>query len=99
MKQHKIVFTDTPFETVELPEGPFLADYLTAKNSPVLFGCRSGICGTCLIEVTPLEGDLPSPENLEAETLTLCAPSNLKARLACQLNLTTSISLKKIKSL
>ncbi len=99
MKYYKIEFTETNFESVELPEGPYLSDYLTAVNSPVLFGCRSGICGTCLIEVTPLQGDLDLPDELEAETLALFAPNNPNARLACQLNLTTCISLKKIKSL
>jgi ferredoxin len=99
MKQHRIEFTETPFAPVELPDAAYLADYLTAKNSPVLFGCRSGICGTCLIEVKTLTGQLPAPAELEAETLSLYAPGNPKARLACQLTLTTGITLKKISSL
>jgi ferredoxin len=99
MKQHRIEFIETPFAPAELPDAAYLADYLTAKNSPLLFGCRSGICGTCLIEVEELTGRLPAPAELEAETLSLYAPDNPKARLACQLNLTTSITLKKISSL
>jgi ferredoxin len=99
MKQHKIEFTGTAFETVELPDTAYLADYLTAVNSPVLFGCRSGICGTCLIEVESVNGSLAMPDELEAETLSLYAPQNPKARLACQLSLTACITLKKINSL
>jgi ferredoxin len=99
MKQHRIEFTETEFSAMELPDQACLADYLTAKNSPVLFGCRSGICGTCLVEVESLRDILPRPAELEAETLSLYAPANPKARLACQLNLTTCISLKKISGL
>lgn len=99
MKLHKVEFPETTFTAVAIPEGPNLANFLTAQNSPVLFGCRSGICGTCLVEVKSLEGNISPPEELEAETLSLCAPDNPHARLACQLNLTTYISLKKIKSL
>jgi ferredoxin len=98
-KYHKIEFVETNFDSVELPEGQYLADYLTAKNSPLLFGCRAGVCGTCLVEVTPLQGTLSQPNDLEAETLALFAPDNSKARLACQLNLTTCVALKKIKGL
>jgi ferredoxin len=99
MKKHRIEFAETQFASVELPDAAYLADYLTAKNSPVLFGCRSGICGTCLIEVEAMTGRLPAPAELEAETLSLYAPDNPKARLACQLNLTAGITLKKISSL
>ncbi|MBC6436085.1 2Fe-2S iron-sulfur cluster binding domain-containing protein, partial [Nostoc sp. HG1] len=35
-----------------------LSEHLTIQNSPVLFGCRTGICGTCLVEVN---GTIPSP--------------------------------------
>jgi ferredoxin len=99
MKQHRIEFPGTAHAAVELPDTAYLADYLTAVNSPVLFGCRSGICGTCLIEVEVVTNNLLPPAELEAETLELHAPTNPKARLACQLSLTACITLKKISSL
>lgn len=99
MKQHRIHFLDSEHSHIDLPEGQHLANNLTACNSPMLFGCRSGICGTCLVEVVAIDGSLPPPDELEQETLSLHAPDNPNARLACQLNLTTSITLKKIKSI
>ena len=99
MKYHCVKFINSPHKQIDVPEGIHLANSLTAENSPVLFGCRSGICGTCLVEVIPLEGKLPAPNEIESETLSLHAHDNPNARLACQIELTTSIQLKKIKSI
>ncbi|MBI5203071.1 MAG: (2Fe-2S)-binding protein [Elusimicrobia bacterium] len=61
-----------------------LQDTLTCANSPVLFGCRTGICGTCASRVEP-SGALPPPTGEESETLGLFCPGEPKARLLCQL--------------
>ena len=74
-----------------IKEDEQLSEVLDATNSPVLFGCRTGICGTCVIEV---EGDLPPPEDEEKELLELYAPDNPKARLACQIELTGPIRVR-----
>jgi ferredoxin len=99
MKCHYIHFIHSPHDAISVTEGTELANILTVNNSPVLFGCRSGICGTCLVEVEEVNGKLPPPNEVEQETLSLHAPDNAKARLACQLDLTTSILLKKINSI
>lgn len=67
-----------------------LCECLTVQNSPVLFGCRTGICGTCLVVV---EGDIPPPNEDEKEVLETLAPSNIRARLACQLKLASDIKI------
>ena len=99
MNRHRVEFPDTAFPAVELPELASLPLYLTVQNSPVLFGCRSGLCGTCLIEVEALPPDaVEAPDTAEAETLGLYAPGNTKARLACQLVLRGDVRIRKIQS-
>lgn len=79
-----------------LEEHASLSERLTAVTSPVLFGCRSGICGTCLIEVESDE-ELIGPSEEESEALQVYAEGNPKARLACQFQLTSDVSIRKIR--
>ena len=92
---HRIEFTGAGYETVDLPRGAELSSALDAVNSPVLFGCRSCICATCLVEVESL-GDppLPPPDEEEAEVLEIYAPDNPRARLACQITLTADLRIR-----
>jgi ferredoxin len=94
---HRIEFPASRFPPIELPDLASLPLYLTVQNSPVLFGCRSGLCGTCLIEVELLgNGTLEPPEAAELEALELYAPGNPLARLACQLVLSAPVRIRKI---
>ena len=86
----KIEFPETNYQTIELEVNQKLAEHLTVENSPVLFGCRTGICGTCLVVV---EGDIPPPSSEEKELLEILSPENQKARLACQIQLTNDIKI------
>ncbi|OUS32538.1 hypothetical protein A9Q99_00240 [Gammaproteobacteria bacterium 45_16_T64] len=90
-KRHLVSFFDPAFEPVSIEHGELLSEVLDAKNSPLLFGCRTGICGTCVIEV---EGELPEPDEEEIELLEVYAPDNPKARLACQIELTDAIRVR-----
>lgn len=96
MAKYRIEFPGTTFQPLELESDAELSLALTAANSPILFGCRSGICGTCLVEAKALNGELPPPCDGEAEALSIYAPGNPNARLACQIPLATDISLRKI---
>ena len=87
----QIFFPNTNFPPIKLKPHEPLSEYLTVENSPVLFGCRTGLCGTCLVEVI---GDIPPPTEEEKELLEILAPDNPSARLACQVNLTQDIVLK-----
>lgn len=99
MTKHRIEFPGTVFAPVELPERASLPLHLTVQNSPLLFGCRSGLCGTCLIEAEPLGPDpFEPPDAAEAEALDLYAPGNPRARLACQLMLSADVRIRKIQS-
>ena len=97
MKRHRIEFPGTDFAPIELPDLSRLSLHLTVQNSPLLFGCRSGLCGTCLIEVEADE-PLPVPDADEAEALEIYAPGNPRARLACQLYVSSNLRVRKIDS-
>lgn len=91
-----VEFPYTDYPPVKVPENGNLSEYLHASNSPLLFGCRSGLCGTCLIEV--LDGSLTPPTVEELEALDVYAPDNPHARLACQIQLSCKLKLRKLKS-
>ena len=90
----KISFPFTDFAPIILPCHENLSEHLTVHNSPVLFGCRTGICGTCLVEVV---GNIPPPQSEEREILENLAPNYSRARLACQLELTGDIEMVVLK--
>jgi ferredoxin len=94
----EIQFEDSPHEPLKVKRGEALSEVLNATNSPVLFGCRTGICGTCVVEVSALNGgQLPDTDFVESESLTLYAPDNPKARLACQLEACTDLRIKRLR--
>jgi ferredoxin len=85
MATHTVRFFDERYPPLELAEGSAISEHLDAGNSPLLFGCRTGLCGTCLLRV---EGRLPPPNEEEQELLDLLAPGDPDARLGCQLRVT-----------
>jgi ferredoxin len=96
---HRVEFPGTGFPPADLPDLASLPLHLTSLNSPLLFGCRSGLCGTCLIEVEPVSAEaLEPPDAAEREALDIYAPGNARARLACQVALTADVRIRKISS-
>lgn len=81
---------------VDLPAGSELRFCLGLANSPVLFGCRTGLCATCLVEVSAVRGELRAPDAEEREILEVYAPGNPLARLACQLRAEADMRLRYI---
>lgn len=98
MSNLRIEFPGTDFPAQELPERACLPLHLNVQNSPLLFGCRSGLCGTCLIEVENAETVAMPPTAAESEALEVYAPGNAKARLACQLVPIGDLQVRKIRS-
>ncbi|MEM7772061.1 MAG: 2Fe-2S iron-sulfur cluster-binding protein [Cyanobacteria bacterium P01_E01_bin.6] len=90
MTTHTISFFQDSLESLTISSHQSLADVLTVQNSPVLFGCRTGICGTCLVEA---DGDIPPPDEEERELLEVLAPDHPKARLACQIKVTSNLAI------
>jgi len=93
---HQVRFGSSAHAPMNLPSHTNLSECLTIQNSPVFFGCRTGICGTCLVQVEVLLGEIPPPKSEEAELLQVIAPGNSKARLACQLDLIADINIERI---
>ena len=89
-----VSFPNSTHPPVELSEDTPLSLGLTLENSPILFGCRTGICGTCLVSAT---GDLEAPDAEEQEMLDVLTPDCSSARLACQIKAGENISLTPIK--
>jgi ferredoxin len=90
MTTHTLSFLDPCFQPVRVCSHQPLAEVLTIQNCPVLFGCRTGICGTCLVQVM---GTVPPPSDDERELLDLLAPEHPNARLACQLDVTSDVAI------
>ena len=96
--KYKITFPNTNYSELELPKDANLSEELNASNSPLLFGCRTGLCGTCLIEVDNTNSNLETLNEIEKEALGIYAPDNPKARLACQIKVKCNMSLKAFSS-
>ncbi|MBE9063699.1 2Fe-2S iron-sulfur cluster-binding protein [cf. Phormidesmis sp. LEGE 11477] len=89
-----IHFPNTDYSALTLKREKPLFNHLTLQNSPILFGCRTGICGTCLVSAC---GDLLPPNAEEQEVLEILAPDLPDARLACQIKATGDVSLTSLK--
>lgn len=86
---------DSGSPPLRLPEGSKLCEELDINNSPLLFGCRTGICGTCLVRVEA--GEVPPADADEQEMLEVYAP-NSGLRLACQLSVRSDMRLSRPKA-
>jgi ferredoxin len=95
----EVRFEPATFAPLRLPPGGRLLDHLTIENSPVLFGCRAGMCGTCLIRVEAMGAStLAAPNAAEVELLEIIAPGEPRARLACQLVVTADVRVAAVRS-
>lgn len=91
----QISFPDSPHNSILIDSLTVLSEALTAQNSPVLFGCRTGICGTCMVKVW---GNVMPPEPSEQEILAAYGVTEPQTRLACQLVVRGDIELRSIDS-
>jgi len=95
--EYTISFSPETYSPITLEEGSKLSEYLSAENSPVLFGCRNGECGTCLVEVEGgHKGELPEAGDLERLILDILAPDNPRARLACRIAVCADLKIRYI---
>ena len=71
----------------EVPAGTHVKDVADILNASLPFGCRSGLCGTCLSTVVEGMEHLSPRSADEEETLSTFDPEP-NDRLACQLVVT-----------
>ena len=95
MSKVVIEFPGTQLPNLQVEAGTSLSEVLTTENSPILFGCRTGICGTCLIRVDNLDQcNLLPPSTDEAEVLQMITSGEPQARLACQIMATCNLLIR-----
>ncbi|MBX7096248.1 MAG: (2Fe-2S)-binding protein [Myxococcaceae bacterium] len=88
---HAVSFKSASHPPVQVPRGKNLSLHLTASNSPVLFGCRTGICGTCMSHVRVVAGELVPPNEDERESLDVNGAPSADCRLLCQIDVSADI--------
>jgi ferredoxin len=91
----KVSFENSQKPELSLNEGDCLSEKLTIQNSPILFGCRIGICGTCAVEIVSEDKPLHARTHDENEFLGAMAPGRDNVRLACQIHINTNIKIKR----
>jgi ferredoxin len=78
----KITIT-TDKKTIDVSQGYAMIDMCEEHDTSILFGCRDGACGACMIRVLEGPQNLSPMQESERDFLeTMAAESN--ERLACQ---------------
>ncbi len=88
--KHTLVFTTG--ETLQVEANRKLSEMLDVTNSPVLFGCRTGICATCMVRVVSGAEHLPPLTEDEEEVIEVY-DGDEHCRLSCQLTLQGDVTL------
>lgn len=83
-------------QEIEVESGKHLSETLDATNSPILFGCRTGICGTCLIKIIDGKENINPPCADETEFLEIVAEGKSNLRLACKVIINGNIQIEYI---
>ena len=82
MPKAKITFEDIQ-QTVNVPAGTRVIEVSEKVGAGIIYGCREGDCGTCMMEVSAGWNNLTEPSVLEEKVL----KDNMAgrhSRLACQ---------------
>lgn len=91
-KKHKLEVVNTN-QIFEIEEDVALSKQLDSSNSPILFGCRTGICGTCLLNVEEGEENCNEKTEDEEEFLEIVTDDK-SARLGCLVKCHGNIKVK-----
>jgi ferredoxin len=82
MPKAQVTFADIDV-TIVIGAGARLIEFSERAGAGILYGCREGECGTCLVQVVSGAENLSEPSVLEDQILkSLLAPEDY--RLACQ---------------
>jgi ferredoxin len=82
MPKAKITFEDIE-QTVNVPAGTRVIEVSEKIGAGIIYGCREGDCGTCMMHVTEGWNNLTEPSVLEEKILRENMASR-HDRLACQ---------------
>jgi ferredoxin len=92
LKEHSVIFKSG--EKLIVADKSNLSECSDITNSPILYGCRTGICSTCLVNVTAGLDNLSPATSDEQELLAIIAPDTSTARLACQFEVLGDIEIE-----
>jgi ferredoxin len=92
--KHKLIVINSNQE-FEIDEGVELSKQLDSSNSPILFGCRTGICGTCLLVVEEGKENCNERTEDEEEFLEIVS-DDPNARLGCLVKCSGNVKVKYI---
>ena len=82
MAKSRLTFADIN-TTITVPAGSRVIEISDKVNSGIIYGCREGDCGTCLMKVTEGMDNLSTPSVLESKILKEHYAGQ-DFRLACQ---------------
>lgn len=83
----------TDSKTIDVPEGYALIDMCEDYETSILFGCRDGACGACMVRVLEGADNLSPMQDDERDFLeTMAAEPN--ERLACQCKVRGDVKLE-----
>ncbi len=88
---YKINFTTG--ETIDVPQDKNLSEVVDITSSPILFGCRTGICATCIVKVHTGSENLSLMDEDEKEVIEINTNES-DCRLACCLKLKGDVTLE-----
>lgn len=94
MNKYKIEFLNSAHDSIELEEESSLSEALNVQNSPILFGCRTGICGTCLVQIEGETKLTPPADEDELEVIEVFSDGEVGLRLACQIKIKENLKMK-----
>ena len=87
------VYIATDKKTLEVNEGDALIDVCEDVETSILFGCRDGACGACMIQVLENPQNLSPMEDHERDFLETMAAREGE-RLACQCRVLGDVSIE-----
>ena len=92
MAKAQLRFTDINV-TVTVPAGTRVIEISDKLNSGIVYGCREGDCGTCLMTVIEGMENLTGPSALEARILKEHLAGR-DTRLACQAQVLGNVTVR-----
>jgi len=92
MAKAKITFADIGL-TVSVPVGSRVIETSEKVGASLIYGCREGDCGTCLMQVVEGWDNLSSPSVIEDKVLRDTAAGRHQ-RLACQAQVLGDVTVK-----
>jgi ferredoxin len=81
---------------LDITDGANLSEEVNITNCPILFGCRTGICGTCLVNVKDGADKITPAGSDELEFLDIVGGPHENPRLACMFKVLGDVELEYI---